>query len=89
MKHEQINFNKLAWDAPKHGDTYGYTPADEHYAEIVEWLKSGTKKWTSRLGNVTTTRVTFDESSCDAIVEYNHTNKMIFWTFRRINTYQI
>jgi hypothetical protein len=89
-KMEKINFNKLAWNAPKHGETYGYVPTDKYYNEIVEWLKTGTKKYVSKKVNgVTVSRVSFQNSEYDAIVEFIHATKMISWTFRKHNEFHI
>lgn len=86
---ENINFNKLAWNAPKHGEEYGYLPTDEMYTTIIEWLKTGTKKWVTKSDNITTSRVNFSNSMYDAIVEYNPATKMISWTFRAVNEFHV
>lgn len=85
----ELNFNKLAWEAPEHNGKHGYAPADKYYTEIIEWLKTGTKKYVTKGNGVTLSRVTFPNSIYDAIVEYTHATKMISWTFRKVNEYHI
>lgn len=84
-----LNFNSLAWNAPKHGEEYGYLPTDKYYNEIVEWLKTGTKKYVTKGKEKTSSRVTFPNSQYDAIVEFTHKTKMLSWTFRKSNEYHI
>lgn len=84
-----LNFNALAWEAPLHGDEYGYLPADEFYAEIIEWLKTGTTIWKSKTGNKSSKRISFEGYTHDVIATYNHTTKMINWVFKAKGTYQI
>lgn len=86
---KEINFNKLAWNAPKHGDVYGYVPTDEFYNEIINWLKTGTKRYVNKVNGVTTTRVAMPNSIYDVIAEYTHKTKMISWTFRKQNTFHV
>jgi hypothetical protein len=85
----EINFNKLAWDAPKHGEVYGYIPTDKYYSEIIEWLKTGTKRYVTKGAKVTTTRLSMPNSEYDVVVEYTHETKMISWIFRQANTFEI
>lgn len=84
-----LNFNKLAWEAPKHGDTFGYLPTDEHYDEIMTWLKTGTKRWKVRDEDVTTRRLSMPDSVYDVIAEYNHKTHMVSWTFRHCTVFEI
>ncbi len=85
---EKLNFNQLAWEAPEHDGKYGYLPTDKYYDEIIAWLKSGEKVWTSKVGGITTCRISF-ETAYDAIAEYNHKNKMVSWVFRGRGEFQI
>ncbi len=91
---ENINFNKLAWEAPKHGDKVGYLPTDKYYAEIVEWLKTGTKLYVEKTKQsdgtpVIISRVTFENSRYDAVITYVISTKMIAYIFREVGTYAV
>lgn len=88
-----INFNELAWKAPQHGDRFGYIPTDDHYDDIVAWLKTGTKRWTEKTRYsdgtpVVKTRLSFG-TQYDVVVDYIPETKMIAYVFRDHNKYSI
>lgn len=85
----KLNFNALAWEAPKHGDEYGYTPDDKYYQEICDWLSTGATRWKTRTNNITTVRKSFEDSIYDVVVTFNHTTKMISWIFRKCYEYAV
>lgn len=84
-----INFNELAWNAPKHDDSYGYLPSDNFYTEIVEWLRQGTRLYRERVGNITTTRLSYSNSNYDVVATFDHSTKLIWWVFREQSSYEI
>lgn len=88
------NFNELAYNAPRHGEKYGYIPSDDHYNEIIEWLKTGTKLYTEKVKQFDGTssivsRVRFNGSEYDAVVTYIPETKMIAYNFRRSNAFEV
>lgn len=84
-----LNFNELAWKAPKHGEEYGYTPTDEYYNDIIEWLKTGKKLYTVKGDKITTVRMEMPNVVHNVIVEFTHETKMVMWYFRKSNEFVI
>lgn len=89
-----INFNELTWKAPTHNGRIGYIPSDKYYNDIVEWLKTGRKIWVEKTKyadgtKVIKSRVHFENSRYDVIVDYIPETKMIAYTFREQNTYEV
>ena len=89
-----INFNELAWNAPKHGDKCGYVPTDEHYDDIINWLSSGTKLYVEKCKQSDGTkavisRVRFLDSPYDTVVTYLPETKLISWVYRKQNVFEI
>lgn len=86
---EQLNFNRLAWEAPEYPEGYGYKPTDKYYNEIIEWLKVGETIWITKEGTVSTKRIRFADSPYDVVASYHHESKMISWIFRHRSTFAV
>jgi hypothetical protein len=86
---EDINFNELAWNSPKHGDLYGYVPGDKWYEEIISWLKKGKTLWRVDGEGKVIKRMNVGSPRYDVVAEWYPATKMVSWVFQKPGEYYV
>jgi hypothetical protein len=88
---EKINFNSLAWYAPKHDGIYGYKFGDEWYEDIVAWLNTGEQVWVDKDKEKTTKRLhgCIGARGWDVIARWYYESKIISWIFRESHVFHV
>jgi hypothetical protein len=102
MRMENINWNAVNWGTKKYDGMYGMKPGETldysnnckmlkaTYEQLIDWLKSGIKRYTFKEEDNTITRLLMPDCGVyDVVVTFRHSDKCIGWRFLESYIYEV